>query len=205
MSHASVLVAVAPTSDVEAAVAREMAPFDENGDWFGDGSRWDWWEIGGRFSGLLCPTDVMRRGDVDLAALGRAREAALRAAFAKAKREAAKDPSFPVAMVYGVEPDETVEQYLARRTGGHPFPAHYAFLHDRAWNESERMGWFGSRVRAECAVANTDGVCLYEKKGAKVVSWNQPHDEADWPGKFYERFVEPLPPDTLLVTVDYHV
>ena len=47
MSHAVVLVAIRPTDDVEAAIAEQMQPFDENGEWFADGSRWDWYQIGG--------------------------------------------------------------------------------------------------------------------------------------------------------------
>jgi len=58
MSHALVLVALSPEDiaeakgDKELAVSHQMAPFEE-ADWFSDGSRWDWWIIGGRFSGML--------------------------------------------------------------------------------------------------------------------------------------------------------
>lgn len=40
-------------AQVENAVIPLLAPYDENGEWFKDGSRWDWWVIGGRFTGLL--------------------------------------------------------------------------------------------------------------------------------------------------------
>lgn len=61
MSHASVIVALSPSdlekhaNNVEAAIAYQMEPFDENGEWFREGSRWDWWQIGGRFTGKLDP------------------------------------------------------------------------------------------------------------------------------------------------------
>ena len=59
MSHAAVLVALSPDDvkraggDVKEAVAYQMEPFNENGEWFKDGSRWDWWVIGGRFTDRL--------------------------------------------------------------------------------------------------------------------------------------------------------
>jgi hypothetical protein len=58
MSHASLIVALSreqlnKAGSVEKAVEFQMEPFDENGEWFKDGSRWDWWVIGGRFTGRL--------------------------------------------------------------------------------------------------------------------------------------------------------
>jgi len=63
MSHASVLVALsaedlkAANNDLKAAIAYQMEPFDEGGEYFANGSRWDWWQIGGRFSGKFAPPD----------------------------------------------------------------------------------------------------------------------------------------------------
>lgn len=58
MSHAVVMIALqgidpGDRSAVDEAVAHQMAPFDENGEWFGDGSRWDWYLIGGRWTGYF--------------------------------------------------------------------------------------------------------------------------------------------------------
>lgn len=57
MSHFPVLVLVEEdASDREACeskAAELLAPYDENGEWFRDGSRWDWWMVGGRFCGML--------------------------------------------------------------------------------------------------------------------------------------------------------
>lgn len=63
MSHASILVALSPEdikeadNDIEKAIGHQMAPFNEGGEWFADGSRWDWWQIGGRFSGRFATPD----------------------------------------------------------------------------------------------------------------------------------------------------
>jgi hypothetical protein len=77
--HASVIVALSP-ADLETAgldpagdetdfqvalinaVAHQMQPFNENGKWF-DGSRWDWYSIGGRFSGKFAPLGYDPRTD----------------------------------------------------------------------------------------------------------------------------------------------
>lgn len=59
MSHASLLLALRPEDlicagmDGDAAIAYQMEPFDENGQWLKNGSRWDWYVVGGRFTGKL--------------------------------------------------------------------------------------------------------------------------------------------------------
>lgn len=82
----------------------------------------------------------------------------------------------------------------------------FAFLKDRKWNEHERMGWFGSAAATECERAGQakTHVCLHRdpESGAQIVSWN---GAENWDEKFFERFIAPLPDDTILVVVDYHV
>ena len=67
MSHASVIVALSPeqiasAGGVEEAVAFQMAPFEESS-WFADGTRWDWYSIGGRYSGKFAPPDYEPEDD----------------------------------------------------------------------------------------------------------------------------------------------
>ncbi len=62
MSHASVIVALSEADmqgakDLNEAIQFQMAPFDEQGEWGGEGTRWDWWMIGGRYSGRFAPPD----------------------------------------------------------------------------------------------------------------------------------------------------
>lgn len=40
-------------NEFERGIERMLQPFDENGEWFADGSRWDWWVIGGRWDGAM--------------------------------------------------------------------------------------------------------------------------------------------------------
>lgn len=54
MSHFGVLVITDDGS--EDTVTELLAPYDENGTWFRDGSKWDWWVVGGRWTGYLDPT-----------------------------------------------------------------------------------------------------------------------------------------------------
>jgi len=42
--------------DYELAVTQLLAPYDENDEWGRPGSRWDWWMIGGRQTGMLDAT-----------------------------------------------------------------------------------------------------------------------------------------------------
>lgn len=56
MSHFPVLILVEEevTRDTaEDVVTPLLAPYDENGECFREGSRWDWWQIGGRWTGAI--------------------------------------------------------------------------------------------------------------------------------------------------------
>lgn len=60
MSHASLIVALSPDEiaehgDIESAIAFQMEPFNEAGECFEDGTRWDWYGIGGRYTGKFRP------------------------------------------------------------------------------------------------------------------------------------------------------
>lgn len=54
MTHFATLVIVpADEAEPEKAAAALLAPYDENGCAYSDGSRWDWWQVGGRWTGSL--------------------------------------------------------------------------------------------------------------------------------------------------------
>lgn len=265
MSHASVLVALSPedvTLGIEQAIAFQMEPFDENGEWFKDGSRWDWYTVGGRYTGRLSGYDpesdprnyatcwlchgtgtrpdmkvshgcngcrgtgtarnfhnadhggdIQVKKNVDIVKIQESRLGQARRTYEKAKSEGGPF----VKAIYDVDPsEEPLEQYLQRCYGKpEQAVAHYAFLSNRHWHESERLGWFGIGAKSECEIrAAEQGIkdinemirrCKYkdEKLGAALVVWNEPWEI--WSELFWKRFVEPLSPETVLVTVDYHV
>ena len=203
MSHSSVLVAVDPTDNVQKAVEFQMAPFDENlaGEWFGDGSRWDWWQIGGRYEARLLGKDIIRRADVDLNQMRLDEIERYTTHWHKSQRYAGEAH---YEFITGIEPGVSVEDYVQSKvkTG---FPWFGAFLKDRTWHEHERLGWFGGSVKTECEIRGAEThVCLFENKnlGSKIYSWQ---GNESWDDIFFKRFVEGLAPETLLVCVDYHV
>lgn len=201
MSHSAVLIAISPTTDIEGAVSEQMAPFDENGVWGGEGTRWDGWQIGGRYSGRLLGRDVISRNEVDLEAMREDETSRYLSVY----REAEANAGPLVELLYGVDPARTaVAEYLEEKVTD--FPWFGAFLKDRIWQEQERLGWWGGTFKTECETATGENpnICIYhnEKDGARIISWN---GDPNWRQKFFARFVEKLPPETLLVGVDYHV
>lgn len=204
MSHAAVLVAVeGERSQISDLVDHEMAPFDENNECFRDGSRWDWFVIGGRWDGYLCKSNKIQVKKLDLDTLKAEFVESANKSWDKAQKE--QDPMLR-SLQYGVKEGMTKEQYVAAQCPASGFPSFYAFLHKRSWHERARMGWWGSTIKTECEIAHPQhkGKCVHSNKemGAKIISWN---DDPAWTEKFYDRFVRPLSPDTWLVTVDFHV
>jgi hypothetical protein len=241
MSHALVIVAISP-DDVRArmpdeelrakpfsewptgvdtkhvaeaimgAVQHQMEPFDENGSWFREGSRWDWWTIGGRYDGRLLGENVIQRSRLTQESMDSAAEARVRGwwpEYEKERNERGNDSPW-MKMVWDLPDDATLDAEIAKAKGKRI--SAWAFLRNRRWCEGGRMGFFGQRTITECdAKARNQvgeeytGRCIHEDKesGAKVVTFQEEGD--DWSAKFYDRFIADLPPDTFLVVVDYHV
>lgn len=53
MTHFAVIVLVGKNDNIERAVERLLEPYNEDGEWFREGSKWDSWVIGGRWTGGL--------------------------------------------------------------------------------------------------------------------------------------------------------
>lgn len=203
MSRATIVVAVSGTyaeDQIEKAVADQMAPFDENGTWFKDGSRWDWFVIGGRWENRLNGKNVIRKRDLHIEdAVAQARK---RAIEWWEEAQAEKDEQRR-AFMFDIEPSTTREQHI--KSLEYPIMAR-AFLRDLEWHDGERMGWFGCSAKTE---SNADGgihVCISTHKRlrkAKVVTHNE--DRETWRAAYWDRFIAPLPDDEWLVMVDYHV
>src|SRR6266850_3704254 len=222
MSHASLLVALdTALPDLQTALQYQMAPFSENDAWFEDGSRWDWWQIGGRYPGLLTgydPETDPRNPETDprnVAICEMCGGTGIRPGGLAQFGQAWFDGNHGCNGCQGKGthlrwPTQwedvgnvvfIAELTTEKRNGG--FPAHYAFLRNRVWHEHERMGWFGGAAATECEQQGKDvHICTHEKDGARIISWG---GSDSWDKMFYPRFVEPLSPDTFLVTVDYHV
>jgi len=226
MSHASVIVAIdkakIKANGLESALAWEMAPFDEGNEWFRDGSRWDWYQIGGRFTGSLDGydpyTDPINMEVCNLCAGTGVRPDGLErfgADWVKSCNgcNGCEGKGQRVASQLKKHRGDILEVTRVLELGKFKFA--YAFLSNRHWHEAERMGWFGAPAYTECERKDLDkptadpdkwfGKCLHkdERTGARIICWNEP--EEIWGEQFIRRFIKPLPTDTLLVNVDYHV
>jgi hypothetical protein len=205
MSHATVLVAVPPDGDMEEHVSAAMRPFDENGEWFSDGSRWDWFTIGGRWNNYMFPGNIIQVKNIAPNQFIERKRQRAEETWAEMQKE---DDKRLLKLIYGFDEKATKEDVLndALRSW---FPTHYAFLHEKKWHERSRMGWFGCDAKTECEIRGDNpkvARCKAASKNAPeayIVSWGD--DSASWDLKFYNRFIQPLPPETVLVTVDYHV
>lgn len=212
MSHAFMIVAVDGTIEerdkIREAVAHEMEPFDENNEWFRNGSRWDYWQIGGRYSGRIGGHDIVRRGNVNPHGIRQSQKTRYKSLYRQARAE--NKPADTIEFIYGLEPDEPLESYLDRMVVGlHA----WGFLKDRTWHEKRRMGWFGVSYATECEIESGErpNICVYrhDDTDAEIISWEvDPEDEEAeraWSEKYWDRFIGELPPETWLVAVDYHV
>lgn len=53
MTHFAVVVFTKDRDDAMGSVEQLLAPYDEQGEWFAEGSKWDWWVLGGRWEGAM--------------------------------------------------------------------------------------------------------------------------------------------------------
>lgn len=221
MSHAFCIVALSPDDtkaaggDVQEAVDHQMEPFNEDGEWFADGSRWDWWVIGGRYSGRILGKDVANRGELTESALLEAAKNQAEKIAMEFLAEPEEQRNNPIVrhFTYGFRGDETADEYIQRHST--VSLSAYAFLKDRTWHEATRMGFFAMPTATECErKAEAKGIkhegrCIHrcESTGAKIVSYGSTGDGGrdQWSQMFWPRFIRPLPDDYTLVGVDYHV
>lgn len=223
MTHCVILVAVpnGTSEEIENAVAHEMAPYDENGEWFRDGSRWDWWVIGGRFVGWLSEyeprKDPRNHEQCDLCGgTGTRRDAIARANNFKegycngcshekdiTGREGwrVKWPSSWVPYDGDVMPAAQVKA-ISRKI------AASAFLRSRHWHEGDRAGWWGGTAATEDEIrdAPTEARLKFRHDdGTEALITTYKESRDDWNARFSERFLANLPDDHVVVVVDYHV
>ncbi len=154
-------------------------------------SQWDWYQIGGRWAGLIHATngsgsrgepsmldkddpysfggvDQCRVSDLDL-------EKTQEMARARAKERWDKIQD-GTDLAWGDECDCTEAEYIDRRASV-PFPT-FAVVKDGEWFERGKRGWFG---------------CVRDEKDSSV-----------W-GDEYAKLIDGLPGDTFITLVDCHI
>ena len=224
MSHASVLVCGEVENfddrvEVEAMVTSKMTPFDENGEWFKDGSRWDWWVIGGRYTGNLDgydpQKDVRNFETCSGCGGGGVRPGGLEQ-FGQEWFDRCNGCNGCQGKGIRVKwPTQWVKHHgdvcQVKLIEKDKLQSAYAFLRNGSWNERERLGFFGgSTATEEERSGNGDDPDLLSRThvlagpdGVELRTWNEPWEI--WEERFWERFMAELPKDEVVVLVDYHV
>ncbi len=223
MSHASLLAAIDAVNpkdraEIEAAVAFQMEPYSENEEWFRNGSRWDWYVIGGRFAGRLVPDYDPAKDPRNLETCSLCGGCGIRRGgleqFGRGWFDACNGCNgcngSGIARKFSNADFEGDIVQVKLLPKGCPVPAFRAFLRDRHWHESERLGWFGGTAATECELkASDDPDVVFNRcltigdENARIVTWQEPWEI--WQERFHKRFIEPLLPESVLVVVDYHV
>lgn len=235
MSHAVVIVALseddiaAAGGDVDSAVSHQMEPFDENGcdEMFEEGSRWDWWVIGGRWTGKLTGYEPLKdRDNYDRCWLCEGTGSRPLSPETMREISAAGHPvigngcngCMGTGWILKSARDWKKLGNIAKRSEiQNAQLSAYAFLRDRKWHERTRMGWFGMPAATECQVKSLQqtgeeytGRCVFknEAAGSQIVSWQEDEKEGEddrWGRLYFPRFIRNLPPEMTLVAVDYHI
>ena len=162
--------------------------------------KWDWYSIGGRWSGFFIlkngakgklgepgiygreeengksnHADQARKGDIDWQAMRDNRLAEGKKIWEDVMKKGDSISSEMKHLIYGITDDDDLDSYLKRVD---KFPSTYAVLKDGKWYEKGEMGWWG-------------------------ISTNEKSD-SEWNSEFH-KLIEDLPDDTLLTVVDCHI
>lgn len=146
------------------------------GHWENPNKKWDWWQIGGRYSGLLKLRDSgnvvnsAKIKDIDFEGMTQARIQEYEACWKEAE---GKDNATRYFM-FGIEKNITLEDYLRK---AQMFTTFAVILPDGKWYEKGEMGWWA-------CVSN---------------------EEAEWEEKYKERFLDNADPEWTLTIVDCHI
>ena len=157
--------------------------------------KWDWWRIGGRWTGFYVlkagargvrgdpgtgakrapsgTADQCRKGDIDVEAMISRQRHQLTTAWHKSLTADPRHRNF----MYGVADDDTLESYIERGMRISPLQT-LAILNNGEWVERGTMGWFG---------------CVSNEKSHEL-----------W-GEEFRRLFDALPDDALLTIVDCHI
>jgi hypothetical protein len=110
------------------------------GYWENPNAKWDWWKVGGRYSNRLRTKDgrivnSAKVKDIDWDAMRKDRIAGAENAWTEAEGKTDAERYF----CYGIEKDETREQYIE---DAGEFTTFAVITPDGKWHEEGEMGWF---------------------------------------------------------------
>ena len=158
-------------------------------------SKWDWWSLGGRYSGKLIlkenaqgafgrpgvfdnpvGIDAAFLKDVDFDIIEKEREATARKHWRNYQAKKKAKVKEPLELLYSVEQDETEETYVEKRK----YFSTFAFCDKDGWKEAAKMGWW-------------------------AIVHDRTEDEIIWAKKFRERFLSNPTEHTVIAVVDCHI
>ena len=206
MSHANILVAVEAMSREDAieTVNVQMAPFQEGGEWLGEGTRWDWFQVGGRWTGKLFPDYKPEEDPRNIETCDLCNGTGKRTDM-EVKDGCNGCQGTGTSVVWPTSCAKFDGDVIHKKDLPNTDISAYAFLHNKEWHESQRMGFFGMSTKTECEIADEthEGRCIHERAtGERIISWN---GDDNWNDRYYDRFIRRLSDDEWLIVVDYHV
>ena len=148
-------------------------------------SKWDWWEAGGRWAGMLrlktgSTADSARIGDIDFSR----DEAEYRRALRFWDVVVDHQPKLPGEEFYSIYNENYYRQFYGdRETYANTmasFSTHAVVTPDGEWHEKGAMGWWG-------------------------VSSETPEDARAWEADYMKRFIEGQDDELMLTVVDCHI
>ena len=147
-------------------------------------SKWDWWEEGGRWNGMLKAhgerVNSARLGDIDFTPDPEAYASALRFWDVVVEHQ----PALPGEDYFSIYNEQYYREYYGDREtyARHmtQFSTYAVITPDGVWHEKGRMGWWG---------------CSSETG----------EEAKDWEEHFKERFLDGADPDLILTLVDCHI
>jgi hypothetical protein len=164
-------------------------------------SKWDWWSLGGRWSGRLVLKDGAkgvegRPGvgnnktgidaayfkDIDFETMRQNQIKRMEEYYTEfiEKAKVGTDPSIEMGeWIYNIHDDESMEQMIIRKIGLGEITAS-AVLDENGWHEPHKMGWFG---------------CTYDETETYET----------WCNKLRERFLSNTTENTIIAMVDCHI
>lgn len=171
----------------------------EYGYWENPNAQWDWYTIGGRWSNSLLVKDgsmSIKRSNsldddlndvpegyiwVDMAYIKDIKfdlmKDSNKSVYEKRWNEAQEHDAVYKKMIYGIENEESKEEYIDRNSG---FETYAVITPDGKWHSKGKMGWWG---------------CSSETQ----------EESTQWNESFYNTFIKDANPDWLLTIVDCHI
>lgn len=147
----------------------------EIGYWENPNSKWDWYQIGGRWNGMLLTKDGERVDsakikDIDFETMRKSLEV-------KYKKYWDENPQGIERYLSGILEDDTEESYIKRMS---TFSTFAVVTPAGIWHEEGSMGWFG-------------------------VSSSTNEDKRSWTESYFDTFIKNADPEMTLTIVDCHI